>query len=79
VVVIAPAPEGFPGQRGTRDDVADLVAKGVEVVLIVPDGRTLDAIGSNVFDPARRGPAAKAGRLQGQALAVDVTSVWAER
>jgi hypothetical protein len=31
VVVIAPAAEGFPGSRGTHDDVADLKARGVEI------------------------------------------------
>ena len=75
VVVIAPAAEGFPG-GGVRDEVADLEARGIHVILIVPDERTRGAIGDNVFDPARRGPAAEAGRLQGQAAAADVKSVW---
>jgi NTE family protein len=75
VVVIAPAAEGFPG-GGVRDEVADLEAGGVRVILIVPDERTRGAIGDNVFDPARRGPAAEAGRLQGHAAAADVKSVW---
>jgi NTE family protein len=79
VVVIAPASEGFPGQRGTRDDVADLEAAGVQVVLIVPDENTKAAIGGNVFDPARRGPAAEAGRLQGRELAEEVKNVWTDR
>jgi NTE family protein len=76
VVVIAPAPEGFPGQRGTRDEVADLTAAGVDVVLIVPDERTQKAIGQNVFDPSRRGAAAEAGRLQGHAVAAEVSRLW---
>jgi NTE family protein len=78
VVVIAPASEGFPGQRGPRDDVADLEAAGIEVVLIVPDENTREAIGGNVFDPDRRGPAAEAGRLQGRDLAGKVRNVWAD-
>jgi NTE family protein len=72
VVVIAPAPDGLPGMRGTRSEVADLVAAGIEVTLLVPDKRTTEAIGPNVFDPARRGPAAAAGRIQGEAAATDV-------
>lgn len=75
VVVIAPAAEGFPG-GGVRDEVADLEARGIHVILIVPDERTRGAIGDNVFDPTRRGPAAEAGRLQGHAAAADVKSVW---
>jgi NTE family protein len=76
VVVIAPAADGFPGMRGTRDDVADLVDKGIDVTLIVPDERTTEAIGPNVFDPARRGPAAEAGRLQGREAADEVGRLW---
>jgi NTE family protein len=76
VVVIAPVAEGLPGSSGVRDEVADLEARGVQVILIVPDERTREAIGDNVFDPTRRGPAAEAGRLQGQAAAANVKSVW---
>jgi NTE family protein len=61
---------------GVRGEVADLEAKGVRVILVVPDDRTREAIGDNVFDPTRRGPAAEAGRLQGQAAAADVKGVW---
>jgi len=62
--------------RGTRDDLADLTAAGIDVTLIVPDERTIEAIGPNVFDPARRGPAAEAGRLQGRAAAREVGQLW---
>ena len=79
VLVIAPAVEGFPGQRGTLDEVADLKAAGVDVVLIHPDGRAKTAIGDNVFDPTRRGPAAEAGRAQGREMAAEVTRVWGAR
>lgn len=76
VVVIAPVVAGFPGQRGTLDEVADLKAAGVDVVLIHPDERASAAIGVNVFDPARRGPTAEAGRTQGQRVATEVIEVW---
>ncbi|WP_166903434.1 patatin-like phospholipase family protein [Mycobacterium sp. DL440] len=74
VVVIAPAADGLPGMRGTRSEVADLAAAGIDVILIVPDEHTTEAIGPNVFDPTRRGPAAAAGRLQGAAEATKVGS-----
>jgi NTE family protein len=76
VVVIAPTMEGFPGKHGRLDDVADLQSAGVGVVLITPDERTKIAIGDNVFDPTRRGPAAAAGRLQGLEIAADVMQLW---
>jgi NTE family protein len=76
VVVIAPIADGFPGQRSTRDDVADLAAAGISVFLILPDAGTTEAIGENVFDPARRGPAAEAGRRQGRAEASEVSLLW---
>jgi NTE family protein len=72
VVVIAPAPDGLPGMRGTHSEVADLAAAGIAVTLIVPDEHTTEAIGPNVFDPTRRGPAAEAGRLQGATAATKV-------
>jgi NTE family protein len=72
VVVIAPAADGLPGMRGTHSEVADLVAAGVDVTLVVPDERTIQAIGPNVFDPGRRGAAAAAGRHQGAAVAMEV-------
>jgi NTE family protein len=72
VIVIAPAGDGLPGMRGTRSEVADLAAAGIAVTLIVPDEHTTEAIGPNVFDPTRRGPAAHAGRLQGATAATKV-------
>jgi NTE family protein len=72
VVVIAPAADGLPGMRGTHSEVADLVVAGVDVTLVVPDENTTEAIGPNVFDPTRRGPAAAAGLLQAKAVASEV-------
>jgi len=69
VIVITPAADGFPGIPGTRDDVADLTAKGIDVILIAPDEPTTESIGPNIFDPTRHGPAAQAGRFQGRAVA----------
>jgi NTE family protein len=77
VVVIAASPDGFPGGRTTHEDVELLAAAGASVVLIAPDDQTVAAIGEDAFDPRRRPDAARAGRLQGRAVAADVRQVWA--
>lgn len=76
VLVIAPVLDGSPGRPGTRDDIAKLTSHGVAVVLIAPDQHAIEAIGNNPFDPARRGPAADAGRLQGEAAAPKAAILW---
>jgi NTE family protein len=75
VVVIAPVITTFPGLPAVVDEVEALRPRS-QAVLLSPDERTEEAIGGNVFDPARRGPAAEAGRLQGRAAAAEVRRVW---
>ena len=41
-----------------------------------PDKAALAAIGSNLLDPARRKPAAEAGRVQAASVAEAVREVW---
>jgi NTE family protein len=41
-----------------------------------PDGESLAAFGTDVLDPAVRGPAARAGRAQGKRAAERVTALW---
>ena len=74
VVVIAPVIKGFPGQRGTLDEVADLKAAGVDVVLIRPDERASAAIGVNGSIP-RAWSGGRTGPTQGQSLATEVLGV----
>jgi NTE family protein len=57
-------------------DVDDLRAAGVRVVLLTPDDESRQAIGDNVFDPARRGPAADAGLRQGRRAKLAVAAIW---
>lgn len=75
VVAIVPV-EGFPGRRGAREDLADLAAAGAHAILIVPDPRSSEALGVNMFDAGRRAPSAQAGRLQGREVAARVSAVW---
>ncbi|GIF22911.1 NTE family protein [Actinoplanes tereljensis] len=76
VVVLAPVtqsarPSGRPG--------AQLAALGPEVrgAVVSPDAGARAAIGRNVLDPARRRPAAEAGRAQAAAEAARLSAVWA--
>ncbi len=65
------SPTGFhsliPSSRPLRHAVARLRAAGSAVTVVVPDGRSAAAIGTNTLDPATRTPAARAGRAQGRA------------
>lgn len=76
VVVIAPAPDGFPGLPTAHRDLEDLRSAGVRVVLLSPDAESRQAIGENVFDPARRKVSADAGRRQGLRAHLAVDAVW---
>jgi len=75
VVVIAPTDGAF-----RASPTEQLAALGLErSYLIAPDEAAEDAIGSNLLDPGRRGPATDAGVAQGRALAAEVGRVWAEQ
>jgi len=54
----------------------ELRAGGSRVEAILPDGRALDAFGSNLMDLSRRAPAAEAGYEQGTALAEQLAEFW---
>jgi NTE family protein len=76
VVIIAPITQGFGPMTSPTRQAADLAAAGTQVILVGPDKAALQAIGRNVLDPARRAPAAKAGRAQAAAEAAKVRAVW---
>jgi NTE family protein len=78
VLVVAPAPEGMPGMPGIDQDVAHLRATGSQVIVVVPDLPSKQAIGDNPFDPARRAAVAKAGWTQGRLAAADVAAAWCQ-
>ncbi|HEY9292824.1 MAG TPA: patatin-like phospholipase family protein [Microlunatus sp.] len=56
--------------------VEELRAGGSTVETILPDGSSRDAFGSNLMDPTRRPPAARAGYDQGKAAAEQLTDFW---
>ncbi|GHH30268.1 patatin-like phospholipase family protein [Lentzea cavernae] len=73
VVVIAPltrsaSPAATPGAQAAK--------LGVPSIVISPDGAALESIGTNLLDPARRKPAAEAGRAQAASVAEAVGKVW---
>ncbi|NNG37692.1 patatin-like phospholipase family protein [Flexivirga sp. ID2601S] len=75
IVVLAPMPAGYGQIPGAAAD-AEALAEQAEVCLIAPDERSVEAIGPNPYDPARRKAAAEAGRAQGEALADTVERLW---
>lgn len=73
VVVLAPIIAG----RGPIAGVASqLAALGTPAHVVSPDRVARRAFGRNVLDPARRAPAARAGRLQAAAAAPAVAALW---
>jgi NTE family protein len=75
IVVLAPMLSDFgPGAR-LSDQVAKLRVKAT-VVVLSPGRPARQAIGRNVLDPARRAPAAQAGRAQAGSVADQVASAW---
>lgn len=69
VTVISPLGLNSPVPTPTplADVLTALKDRGAAVTLISPDEASKAAIGRNSLDPATRGPAATAGRLQGRA------------
>lgn len=76
VVIIAPLPRGTKRMPGPYQQAKALVAGGAQVVVVSPDKAAAAAIGRNVLDPARRAPAARAGRTQAALVADQVRAVW---
>jgi NTE family protein len=73
VVVIAPTGGLF--RASPAEELAGLgVARGL---LIAPDATARAAIGANILDPRRRGPALAAGTAQAATVAAAVAQVWA--
>jgi NTE family protein len=76
VVIIAPLARGTSRSPGPNQQAETLRAGGAKVTVISPDQAALAAIGRNVLDPARRAPAARAGRAQAALAAEQVREVW---
>jgi NTE family protein len=73
VVVVAPLTAGAGPIPSVATQVAQLSAKAA---VVAPDKQARQAIGRNVLDPARRAPAARAGREQGATVASAVADIW---
>ncbi|MFG2196401.1 patatin-like phospholipase family protein [Streptomyces sp. NPDC048639] len=76
VVILAPMAQGGGPIPSARAQAAKLTAAGARVVLLTPDRAARDAIGRNPLDPARRAPAARAGRARAAGHAEAVAAVW---
>ena len=75
VVVIAPTVAGL--RRADRPaGQVDALGSRVRAVIVRPNAAARAAIGSNVLDPARRAPAAAAGRAQAADDVASVRAVW---
>jgi NTE family protein len=73
VVIVAPTGGIFRASPGQ-----ELAALGAPRGLVVaPDGTAREAIGSNILDPRRRGPALAAGIAQAGTVAHAVAEAWA--
>jgi NTE family protein len=75
VVVIAPLTAA--ARRADRPAVqAAALGPGVRTVVVSPTDAALTAIGRNPLDPARRAPAARAGRAQAEEVLARVRAAW---
>ncbi|MBG0563777.1 patatin-like phospholipase family protein [Actinoplanes aureus] len=75
VVVLAPVTQSVRPSGRPQAQVAAL-GPGVRTAVVSPDRAARAAIGRNVLDPARRRPAAEAGRAQAAAEAERLRTVW---
>jgi NTE family protein len=77
IVVIAPLPRGGGPMPGVSAQVAHL-GDSARVAVVSPDLASRHAFGRNVLDPARRAPAARAGREQAATTATAIAAVWTD-
>ncbi|MEU1071673.1 MULTISPECIES: patatin-like phospholipase family protein [unclassified Streptomyces] len=77
VLVLAPLALGGGPLDSPRTQVARLIGAGARVELITPGSAARRAFGRNSLEPARRAPAARAGRAQAAAHAKAVAELWA--
>lgn len=75
VVILAPMTDGF-GPAASVAGQAAALRKSSRVAVVAPDEETRRAIGRSPLDPARRAPAARAGRAQAPAAAASVAQTW---
>ncbi|MEU3294383.1 patatin-like phospholipase family protein [Streptomyces longwoodensis] len=75
ILVVAPLGQTsmLPSEKPLAQTFEELRAGGSEVAVVEPDEASRLAIGANALDPATRGPAAEAGRVQGRGLTIEWT------
>src|SRR4051794_14957107 len=76
VAVIAPIARAARSS-GRVDRQLAALGPGVRTVTVTPDAAARAAFGRNALDPARRAPAARAGRAQVPAVVDAVRAAWA--
>ena len=76
VLIVAPIAGGGGPFADVERDAAALRNVGAQVVVVEPDSAAKTAIGRNVLDPARRAPAARAGKIQAASVADQVRALW---
>ncbi len=74
VVIVAPFAGGFGPT--VEVEAAALREQGAIVEVIAADAGSTEAFGTNVLDPATRGPSLREGRRQGAIEVERITKVW---
>jgi NTE family protein len=75
VLIIAPIDDMLPLSHEVAAGMKQLEAES-EIRTVRPDEASTAAFGSDLLSPASREPSARAGRIQGQALAASLGSLW---
>ena len=78
VVILSPLGTTLPrlGRASLNDEIQLLEEAGSKTSLLNPDSKSQKAMGLNPFSPETRGPAARAGRQQGQSTASNIRAFW---
>jgi NTE family protein len=75
VLILAPIDDLLPMSDDVSAGMQKLEAKS-QVRTVRPDEASTAAFGSDLLSPATQEPSARAGRIQGQAVAASVRSFW---
>jgi NTE family protein len=75
VLILAPLDDMLPLSDDVAAGMKKLEAES-QIYTVRPDEASTAAFGSDLLSPATREPSARAGRIQGQALAASVRSFW---
>jgi len=78
IVILSPLGTTLPrlGRASLKDQIQLLEEAGSRTSLLNPDSKSRKAIGLDPFSPETRGPAARAGRQQGQSTASNIRAFW---